>query len=246
MEQAAQVARSAGLLPEATFAPRVAAGVLMIGGGPDRALPLATDSLTLASQLDMRWLVTRNKWLVAILDGADSRRVTALLTRRCSAQPWPVIEILPMCPSWSSPLPASATGTRFCALHPIRSEGFTGSVNAPTSPGSSISSPEPSPTSTPRQQRYSKVQPADWCPRRPYPRPVAAIDQTPAPAPSAAPSGGGRIIADLRRQTTAILRDALGDARLRELRSQGEAMDDDQIVVIALDAIARAQAALQP
>jgi hypothetical protein len=78
------------------------------------------------------------------------------------------------------------------------------------------------------------------------PRPVVAIDQTPAPAPSAAPSGGGGIIADLRRQTTAILRDALGDARLRELRSQGEAMDDDQIVAIALDAIARAQAAVQP
>jgi hypothetical protein len=49
------------------------------------------------------------------------------------------------------------------------------------------------------------------------------------------------LVIDLRRQTTAILQEALGDARLHALRAQGEAMDDDHTVEYALDAITRAQ-----
>jgi hypothetical protein len=56
-------------------------------------------------------------------------------------------------------------------------------------------------------------------------------------------SGGGGIFVELRRRTTSILRETLGEARLRELRSQGEAMDEDDVVRLTLDAIARARSA---
>jgi hypothetical protein len=71
--------------------------------------------------------------------------------------------------------------------------------------------------------------------------PPVDTNQTPQAAPPAAPSGGRRTVTELRRQTTSILRDTLGEARLRDLRSQGEAMDDDHIVALTLDAIARAR-----
>jgi hypothetical protein len=40
-----------------------------------------------------------------------------------------------------------------------------------------------------------------------------------------------------------MLRGALGEARLRDLRAQGAAMDDDHVVALALDAVARTRAA---
>jgi hypothetical protein len=55
--------------------------------------------------------------------------------------------------------------------------------------------------------------------------------------------GAGGVIAELRQQTTAILRGALGETRLRELRAAGAAMDDDHLVALALDAVVRTQAA---
>jgi hypothetical protein len=56
-----------------------------------------------------------------------------------------------------------------------------------------------------------------------------------------ATTGGGGLIGDLRRETTSILRRNLDQGRLQELRAAGEAMDDDQVVALALAAIARAE-----
>jgi hypothetical protein len=47
-------------------------------------------------------------------------------------------------------------------------------------------------------------------------------------------------VTQLRRNTTRMLRDALGDQRLRELRAQGEQMDRDNAVAYALTAITSA------
>jgi hypothetical protein len=49
------------------------------------------------------------------------------------------------------------------------------------------------------------------------------------------------MITDLRRQTSALLHDALDAERLRQLRAEGEAMDSDQAAAYALEAIRRAQ-----
>jgi hypothetical protein len=68
------------------------------------------------------------------------------------------------------------------------------------------------------------------------------------PASSSAPTharlgdrqvGDGGLITQLRRDTTGLLLERLGDARLHELRAQGDAMDDDHAAAYALDAIAR-------
>jgi uncharacterized protein involved in propanediol utilization len=52
-------------------------------------------------------------------------------------------------------------------------------------------------------------------------------------------SGAASFIADVRRQTTAILKDMLDEERLRRLRAEGEAMDDVHVVAYVLDAIGR-------
>jgi hypothetical protein len=59
------------------------------------------------------------------------------------------------------------------------------------------------------------------------------------PPARAAPSGAS-FVTELRRQTTAALRDALGEARLHRLRTEGEAVDEDHAVAYALEAISRA------
>jgi predicted ATPase len=74
----------------------------------------------------------------------------------------------------------------------------------------------------------------------------AAAGQTPVPgrphpgSPPLAPLGSSPVT-DVRRQTSALLRDALDEGRLRELRAEGEAMDSDQAATYALDAIRRAR-----
>jgi predicted ATPase len=52
------------------------------------------------------------------------------------------------------------------------------------------------------------------------------------PAPNA--SGRAGLISELQRETTRRLADVLGERRLRDLRAQGEALDPDQTVAIAL------------
>jgi tetratricopeptide (TPR) repeat protein len=56
---------------------------------------------------------------------------------------------------------------------------------------------------------------------------------------SAAPSSAS-FLTELRRQTTAALRNTLGDALMHQLRAEGESMDDDHAVAHALEAISRA------
>jgi hypothetical protein len=52
---------------------------------------------------------------------------------------------------------------------------------------------------------------------------------------------GFSLITDLRRQTSAQLRDALDEGQLGQLRAEGEAMDSDQAAAYALEAIRRAR-----
>ena len=65
-----------------------------------------------------------------------------------------------------------------------------------------------------------------------------------AGANAASPAGGApssaSLLTKLRRQTTAALRNALGEAHLHQLRAEGEAMDDAHAVAYALEAISRA------
>jgi predicted ATPase len=74
------------------------------------------------------------------------------------------------------------------------------------------------------------------------------------PPPSAAASSGSTsqrtgdagVITALRRDTTGLLLEGLGETRLHELRALGEVMDDDHAAAYALDVIAKAQAVGTP
>jgi predicted ATPase len=79
--------------------------------------------------------------------------------------------------------------------------------------------------------RYLTVQAAVTRPSAADPLPVAPGKQ----------SAGFSMIGDLRRQTSALLHDAIDEERLRQLRAEGEAMDSDQAATYALDAIRRAR-----
>jgi hypothetical protein len=58
-----------------------------------------------------------------------------------------------------------------------------------------------------------------------------AVDPIAAPGPAAGPIS---FFIGIRRQATVIIREALGDERIRALRAQGEAMDPDDAVQYAL------------
>jgi hypothetical protein len=77
---------------------------------------------------------------------------------------------------------------------------------------------------------------------------IASIDARAASSAAASAGPAGQrdgdtgVITKLRRDTTGLLIEHLGDARLHELRAQGEVMNDDHAVPYALDLIAKAQA----
>ncbi len=73
-------------------------------------------------------------------------------------------------------------------------------------------------------------------------RTTAALDARPASADrsSSGPADNAGFITTLRRTTTGLLHDRLGEARLREKRAEGDALDTDRAVAYALDAIDRA------
>jgi hypothetical protein len=50
----------------------------------------------------------------------------------------------------------------------------------------------------------------------------------------------GNIFAEVRRETTGLLAAALGEERLRRLRAEGEAMDEDRAIAYTLEQIAKA------
>jgi predicted ATPase len=76
------------------------------------------------------------------------------------------------------------------------------------------------------------------------PQPAARHSRVPRGPNPASPANAplaSSLIKDLRHQTSALLRDALDEGRLRQLRAEGEAMDSDQAAVYALEVIRRAR-----
>jgi predicted ATPase len=74
--------------------------------------------------------------------------------------------------------------------------------------------------------------------------PVATTEPPPpsqtGPTNAKQPSGAPSLVTQLRRETTGLLQEALGQQRLHELRAQGQIMSPDDAVAYTLDAITRA------
>jgi hypothetical protein len=68
------------------------------------------------------------------------------------------------------------------------------------------------------------------------PAQVMGVDPTPTPDQSAGPAS---FITDLRRQTTLIIRQSIGDERMRQLRAEGEAMNAAEALRYVLTVIER-------
>jgi hypothetical protein len=74
--------------------------------------------------------------------------------------------------------------------------------------------------------------------------PAPGTPRTRSDGARAASPGSAGFFAQLRRTTTGLLNNALGEARLRHLRAEGQAFDNDHAVAYALDAIERATSAM--
>ena len=75
---------------------------------------------------------------------------------------------------------------------------------------------------------------------------TTAAASVPAGQPSAGDgprTGTVSFVTDLRRETTGLLRDRLGEQRLRELRAEGGVMNTDEAVAYVLEAVADYQRA---
>jgi hypothetical protein len=66
------------------------------------------------------------------------------------------------------------------------------------------------------------------------------VEAANAISPAAGAAETASLVTELRRQTTAALRNTLGEMRLHQLRAEGDAMDDAHAVAYALEAISRA------
>jgi predicted ATPase/class 3 adenylate cyclase len=239
-ERGAEIARSAGLLYEQASA-LFAAGAVLAVSDPDRALPLARESVALARQLGAPWLVGLCLMgLATAFAGSDPAEA-----RRLSRQSADVIAALPdretpdlgivaflaaQMEDWETVLEVAPDAIRrfhWLGQRPPQA-GMFNIVSRALAPLDA--------------ETAALLQGATR--RLLSPLSTAAGSNMPQePAPFTATSGGGGLVAELRRQTTSILRNALGEAHLRELRSAGEAMDDDHAVALTLDAIARARSA---
>jgi predicted ATPase len=236
-EHAANVARSAGLLCEASMALGTSAAQFAMSGDTDRGLPMATEALAIARKQGAPGPIASNLVvLAAVLARRDPERANTLLDEgiRTAAlvgemttlSSW-IVLVAAYMSAWDEVLNAAPTAIRGFHRTGQRSS-LAGQLNLVARP---LAPFDPS-TAAIIQGAVRRLAGKVFQRVQSHPQPPAASQQ---PTTASVP------LADLRHQTTAILRDALGETRLRELRAEGEALDDETVVALTLDAIARAR-----
>jgi hypothetical protein len=246
VERNAEIFRSAGLVYELAFVLGALARPLAMIGEADRASPIADEAIALARQVGAPRLIAYTLLSeAAVVARQDPERAKALLSeslRTCAAPGYPdislhaqTVHLAAFMGDWEQVLasaPAAIRGLHWLGGRP----DLAGQLNivaralAPTDPD----------TTALLQGAARRLLAASHTPQTA----PAGNDTTPnaeSPAGSQATRGRGGLIGDLRRETTRMLRGNLDEARLQELRVAGEAMDDDQVVALALASIARAQ-----
>jgi predicted ATPase len=239
-----EVARSAGLLYEQIWSLATYSIAVVAMDDRERALALAAESLALARQLDAPLLVGYCLMsLSSALAGSDPPEARRLF-REGAAATTAVRGLGPMelsviafqaaaMEDWETVLevaPDAIRGFHWLGERPNQA----GTLNIVSRALATLDAE----TAALLQGATRKLM------SRPSALPVDP-EMTREPVPSPAATGRGGIIVELRRQTTSILRETLGEARLRELRSEGEAMDDNDVVRHTLEAIVRAQSTAQ-
>jgi predicted ATPase/class 3 adenylate cyclase len=207
-----------------------------MAGDPDAATPLATEGLALARRVEMPHLITSN---LAALAGAladrDPERARALLRESIQLRAsldyenWgeltQAVLISARLRDWPLTLELASPSIRhlhWTGNRPLLATTFNlvASAVTPTAPDSAAVLQGAARSMTPT------APPAT--PTTMGPTSDAARARPPSPA---------SFVTELRRETTGLLRDALGEQRLQLLRAEGQAMSTDDAVAYALNAI---------
>ena len=241
LQLGAEIALSAGRLGTAALGLANAAIERTLAGDAGAAVPLASEGLELARRAGAPFAVAQNLLsLAGALADQDRARAEALLREWSQGmaatsyhnltQAVQAVLVAARLEGWEDVLrlaPAAVRGTHWAGQRPQLVALFNVVARALV-PGN----PEGAAVLQGAARRLA----------------MASIDMSArSPARATAGSAGQRdgdtgVITSLRRETTGLILEHLGDTRLRELRAQGEVMDEDHMVAHALDLIARAQA----
>jgi predicted ATPase/class 3 adenylate cyclase len=246
---AAEATRSPGYEYEHSVSLSNAAALMAMSGDVDRALPLAREALAVARQLGAPTAVA---WALmaysAVLAGPDPDQAKAL--HHESEQTAALLGKPNLVLSSFAVLIAGYLGDwdRVLCAAPVPVRGFlrTGARDSLAGMLNVVARAIAPANADAAALLQGAVRRLVTPPGTSQPDPRIELTRTSPetrPSPSAAPTGAGRVLGELRQQTTAILLSRLGEARLRELRAEGAAMDDDHVVAVALDAMAQTRAA---
>jgi predicted ATPase len=238
-ERVAEVHRSSGRLGWAASLLHIAASEhVFAGGDAAAAVPLATDGLALARQSGTPLAIRGNlAALAAALSDQDPVRAKALLAEANQVRARLQYEngntiahtvfVAARLGEWPTVLDLATTAIPF--LHWDNDRPLLAGLINVVAPALLPASVETAPV----VQGFARRLAGAVAPPIGANGPGAPGDRYDPPA------GAVGLVTRLRRETTSMLIEALGQARLRELREQGEAMNDDTAVAYALDAIAR-------
>ena len=245
MEHFMEIARSAGRLPEVASALQAAATFHAMAGDPDAAIPLASEGLALARQVGQPTAIALNlAALAAALADQDPQRARALLREsielrasldyEVTAEISQAVLVAARIGDWPLTLELASRSIR--GLHWLGVRPLIGAIF-------NVVARAIAPTDAEAAARLQGAARRLATPAVRASDPSAHPDAPPPPTNASGnqPSGAASFVTELRRATTGLLRDTLGELQLRELRAEGEAMDDDHAVAYALDVVSRAR-----
>jgi predicted ATPase/class 3 adenylate cyclase len=242
-ERAAEIARSVGRLPYVASGLNGAAVLYAMADDADAAVPLATEGLALARRLGIPSLIAMGlSALAGALADQDTQRAQALLRESVRLRAgldyenWgeltQAVLISARLGDWPQTLELASRSIRH--LHWIGAGPLLGTMFNVVSRAL-----------TPANMKAAAV--LQGAARHHFTAAAPALDRSASAPSSTVPasrsSDAASFVAELRRESTRLLRDNLGDQRLRALRAEGEAMTTDEAVAHALDAITHAQQA---
>jgi len=239
LDRAVEIARSDGRIPYVATGLNGAAMFHAMAGDADAAVPLATEGLALARRLGIPSLIAMN---LAALAGAladqDPQRAQALLRESVQLRAgldyenWgeltQAVLISARLADW--PLTLELVSRSIRHLHWIGAGPLLGAMFNVVARALTPPNPEAAAILQGAARHLTPATP-------PTARSASGASSTAQPGRS---SDAASFVTELRRETTRVLRDSLGDQRLRALRAEGEAMDTDEAVAHALDAITHA------
>jgi predicted ATPase len=246
-ERTVEIGRSAGDDIAVTAGLSGAATLYAMAGEADVAVPLATEALALARDFGMPHLIISSlAALAAALVDQDPQRAHTFLRESIQqreslglenwAELTQAVLISARLRDWPQALALATSSIRH--LHWFGEQPLLGANFNIVARALATTNPR---SAAVLQGAARQLTPAP--PRRDMPGSSGRMaDDSQTTASPEHSSSATSYLTELRRETSSLLRDTLGDQRLHELRDQGQAMNADEAVAYALDAINTSQA----